>query len=303
MMGVRAAATVVRAGRKQRRTTPGFRLRGNDIVIAAALGALFVPSPAHAEQLPLWEAGLGVGALSFPDYRGADRRQTYVVPVPYIVYRGEFFKADRNGVRGIFFNSDRVDLNISLNASAPVDSSDNPTRAGMPDLKPTIELGPSLDINLWRNAAYGMKLDFRLPARAAFTVESSPKFIGWLVTPRLNLDVRNVGGLQGWNLGLLAGPLYGDRKQHEYFYSVAPQFATPERPAYEAHQGFGGMQFLAAVSKRYPSFWLGGFVRYDTLAGATFEDSPLVKRKNYLAGGFAVSWIFGESSRKVDAID
>ena len=256
----------------------------------------------HAEEKPLWEVGLGAGVLSFPDYRGADRRQTYVFPVPYFVYRGEFFKADRNGVRGIFFNSDRVDLNVSVSASAPVDSSDNPTRAGMPDLKPTVEIGPSLDITLWRSATHGMKLDLRLPMRAGITIESNPQYIGWLFSPRVNLDIADAVG-PGWNLGLLAGPLYGDRKQHRYFYSVAPEFATPDRPAYEARSGYGGMQFITAVSKRFPSFWLGGFVRSDTLQGAVFEDSPLVKRKNYLAGGIAFSWILGESSRKVQATD
>jgi hypothetical protein len=63
------------------------------------------------------------------------------------------------------------------------------------------------------------------------------------------------------------------------------------------------MQFLAAVSKRFPSLWVGGFVRYDTLSGAVFDDSPLVKKKNYVAGGIAVAWVFGESSRKVEAIE
>jgi outer membrane scaffolding protein for murein synthesis (MipA/OmpV family) len=272
--------------------------------LAALAATLAVLAPAaDAAQLPLWEAGLGVGALTFPDYRGADRTQTYVLPIPYFVYRGEFLKADRNGVRGIFFNSDRVDLNVSVNASAPVDSSDNPTRAGMPDLKPTVEAGPSLDITLWRSAAQRMKLDVRLPIRAGFTIESSPRYIGYLFTPRLNLDIGDVAGLAGWNLGLLAGPLYGDRRQHRYFYSVDREFATPERPAYEARGGYGGMQFLAAVSKRFPSFWLGGFVRYDTLAGAVFEDSPLVKKKNYVAGGIAIAWVLGESSRKVEAIE
>jgi outer membrane scaffolding protein for murein synthesis (MipA/OmpV family) len=278
-------------------------MRRARIALPVAVALVCASACALAEQKPLWEAGLGVGVLSFPDYRGADRRQTWVLPVPYFVYRGEFLKADRNGVRGIFFNSDRVDLNVSVNASAPVDSSDNPAREGMPDLKPTLEAGPSLDITLWRSPARAMKLDLRLPVRAAFTIESSPRYIGWLFSPRLNLDVANVGGLAGWNLGLLAGPLYGDRKQHAYFYSVAPQFATPGRPAYDAGSGYGGIQFIAAVSKRFPSFWTGAFVRYDTLSGATFESSPLVKRRNYLAGGLAMSWVFGESSRRVEAIE
>jgi hypothetical protein len=60
------------------------------------------------------------------------------------------------------------------------------------------------------------------------------------------------------------------------------------------------MQFLAAVSKRYPRFWVGGFARYDTLRGAAFEESPLVTSKRYVAAGVAISWILGESSERVN---
>jgi len=60
------------------------------------------------------------------------------------------------------------------------------------------------------------------------------------------------------------------------------------------------MQFLAALSKRFPKFWVGGFVRYDTLKNAVFEQSPLVTSKSYFAGGFAVSWIFSESKQRVE---
>lgn len=270
------------------------------LVVALMVGA---SSCACAEEKPLWEAGLGIGAVSFPDYRGSDRTQTYVLPVPFFVYRGEFLKADRNGVRGRFFDSDRVELNVTLGASAPVDSKDNPTRLGMPNLKPTVEMGPSLDITLWRASDRRAKLDFRLPLVTGVTIESSPRSTGLQFSPRLNLDLQDPAGLTGWNLGLVAGPLFGDRRQHQYFYSVAQQYATPDRPAYEAHSGYAGAQFLAAVSKRFPSFWVGGFVRYDTLSGAVFGDSPLVKRSNYLAGGIAAAWIFGESSRLVEVTD
>ncbi|MDP2238783.1 MAG: MipA/OmpV family protein [Burkholderiales bacterium] len=269
----------------------------SSVVCIAALGASF---SGHAEQKPLWEAGLGVGAVTFPDYRGSDRTQTYVLPVPYFVYRGEFLKADRNGVRGRFFDSDRVELNVTMNASAPVDSRDNATRQGMSDLKPTVEIGPSLDLTLWRSGDKRTKLDLRLPLVTGVTVEGSPQSTGWQFSPRVNLDLQDPGGMGGWNLGLVAGPLFGDRKKHQYFYSVAQQYATPERPAYEARRGYAGTQFLAALSKRFPSYWVGGFLRYDTLSGAVFGDSPLVRRSNYLAGGIAIAWIIGESSRMVD---
>ena len=84
---------------------------------------------------------------------------------------------------------------------------------------------------------------------------------------------------------------------------MAQQYATPDRPAYEARRGYAGVQFLAAVSKRFPAYWVGGFLRYDTLSGAVFGDSPLVTRSNYLAGGVAIAWIIGDSSRLVEVTD
>lgn len=269
----------------------------------AGLLAVLIMATAHgvrAESLPLWEAGAGLSVLTLPDYRGADEGRSYVLPVPYLVYRGEFLKADRRGVRGELFESDRVELDLSAGASPPVDSTRNQARRGMSDLRPSVELGPSMEIALWRNARDTTRLDLRLPARAGVTLESSPRFVGWNFSPRLNLDIDSVGG-SGWNLGVLAGPIYADRRAHAYFYSVQPEFALADRPAYEARGGYGGMQTLVAVSRRFPRAWVGGFARWDSLSGAVFADSPLVRRQHYFAAGLAVSWIFGESAQRVEA--
>ena len=50
------------------------------------------------KQPPVWDFGLGIGAVSFADYRGADTTHVYVLPVPYLYYRGNFLKADRNSL-------------------------------------------------------------------------------------------------------------------------------------------------------------------------------------------------------------
>lgn len=263
--------------------------------------ACLAAGPAGAAEKPLWELGAGLTALRFPDYRGSDRANDYVLPFPYFVYRGEFLKADKNGIRGTLFDSDRLELNISIGASLPVKSDDNPARSGMPNLKPTLEVGPSLDVNLWRTADRHYKLDLRLPVRTAFTAEGGMQDIGWVFSPRLNLDVRDAMGMTGWNLGLLAGPMYGSRRNHDYFYSVAPQYVTADRPAYEARGGYAGSQFLVSVSKRYDRYWVGAFARWDTLKGAVFADSPLVKRDSYFAAGVGVAWILGQSSKMVEA--
>lgn len=267
----------------------------------AALVLSTLPVWASAEQKPLWEFGLGVGAVSFPAYPGSDEQRQYVVPVPYVVYRGEIIKADRNGVKARLFDTDRVDSYFSLSASPPVSSSSNGARSGMPDLKPMVEFGPALDVHLWQSAAQRMRLDFRVPLRTAYTVQTRPHRVGWVVAPVLNLDMASVGGLPGWNLGLQAGPVFADRQYNQTFYGVDAAYATADRPAYAARGGYSGSQFTVGVSKRFPGLWFGAFARYDNLNGAVFADSPLMRRNQDLSFGFGIAWILGQSSRMVDS--
>ena len=272
------------------------------LLICSVVFALLAPA-ARADEKPLWEFGLGAGAIAFPDYRGSDEARVYPVPVPYFVYRGPFLKADRDGLRGKLFNREYVELDLSVSATIPVSSEDNAARRGMPDLKPTLELGPSLEVHLWRSADRDTKLDLVMPLRVPITLESSPHSLQWMFAPRLNIDFENVGGHAGWNFGAGVGPVFAADKFHEYFYSVPAQFATPQRPEYRADGGYSGMHVLAAVSKRFPKYWFGAFLRYDWLGGAEFADSPLMRRDNYLAGGFGFAWMIGESKRRVPTDD
>ena len=254
-------------------------------------------------QLPLWEFGLGVGALALNDYRGADTAHAYPIPIPYVVYRGEFLRADRDGVRGVFFNRDLIEINVSVNATTPVESHNTSAREGMPDLKPTVEIGPSIDWHIWRSDERRVRLDLRMPLRMAMTIEDSSRAIGWFFAPRLTLDFIDIGARPGWNIGLLAGPLFASQRYNQYFYTVAPEYARSDRPAYQAPGGFAGTQLLTSLSKRFPRYWVGAFVRYDTLSGASFADSPLVRSNSYWAAGIGIAWMIGKSSRMVDVPD
>lgn len=270
----------------------------------AVLGLAAMASGVQAAgDQPLWELGAGLAAFSFPSYRGSDQTHNFLLPVPHFTYHGDFFKADRQGIRGSFFDSDRVDLTVSLALSPPVSSDNITARTGMPDLKGTFEIGPQMDVTLWRSENRARFVKLLLPLRTAITVEGSPKSIGWVFHPKLNMDITDIPGMAGWNLGMLAGPLFGDKRQHAYYYTVAPQYATADRPAYEAGSGYAGTQYLVALSKRFPKYWVGGFVRYDNLSGATFENSPLVRQKDYFAAGIAFTWVFGESSTRVKVDD
>ena len=279
-----------------------FRAVAHCVVGLAAAGALV--GEVRAEQVPLWEAGAGAGLLSLPDYRGSDESRIYALPFPYFIYRGAFFKADREGVRAEFLDSDRIKLEMAVNASQPVRSSNNRARDGMPDLNGSFEVGPSVSINLLRSDDRRQRLDLRLPVSTGVTLGSGFKGIGWQAAPRVNLDIADVAsdwtGARGWNLGLAAGPIFQSRRRNAYFYDVPSDYARPDRPAYRSSGGYAGTQLLAALSKRYARVWVGGFVRVDSLKGASFDDSPLVRRRSAVAAGLGAAYVFGQSGEMVE---
>ena len=262
------------------------------VAVSTTLGTAF------AAELALWELGAGVAGLRMPHYRGSDQSHNWLLPVPYVVYRGEIFKADRDGARAVLFESERLHFDLSLAASAPTRSDGNRARQGMADLRPTIELGPNLNLKL--AGGPGWKLDLRAPLRAALTIESSPQVIGWIATPNLNLDLNRVSG---WNVGLQGGVQFADRRFNGYFYDVPAGNVTASRPAYRSPSGYGGAQLTLAASRRDADRWLGVFARLDNLSGARFEDSPLVLRRSHLSIGIAVSWVFSRSSTLVSVGD
>jgi hypothetical protein len=145
-----------------------------------------------------------------------------------------------------------------------------------------------------------LKLDLQVPVRAAFTIAGSPQSIGWIGDPRLILKIKDTFGLPGWKTDLSSGPMFIDKKYSDYYYSVAPQYATAVRPAYTAPGGYSGTQFDVTVTKRFSNIWFVAHVHYDTLRGAVFQDSPLVQRNYDWSAGFGVAWILGKSTRLVE---
>ena len=269
----------------------------------AALLALGVAASAYADELPLWEAGLGAYALSLPDYRGSDQSRGYLYPLPYLRYRGKLLRMDdRHGLASLLLvEQRRLEFDVSLNASQPAPSGQSDARHGMPDLQPTLEIGPVLRIDLWRNAADTDELSLQLPVRAAFAFDSlRPHDIGVVFNPVVDWFMRDAGPGGGWRLGLQAGPLFNDRRYNAYYYQVDPQFAAPGRPAYTASGGYGGTQFTASLNKRFRSVWVSAFVRVYDLRGAVFDDSPLVKRNYSVSAGFGIAWVLGESKTRVN---
>lgn len=272
-------------------------MRTKTLILALAL---LVPCTALAGSRPRWELGLGAVGLRLPDYRGSAESRNYLYPLPYFVYRGDVLRVDREGARARFLEFGRARVDFSVHATPPVDSERNRARRGMPNLDPTLEIGPMLSVALARDARRDYRLDLRLPVRAVIATDlSHAHAAGFVFYPHLNLDRR----VAGWNLGLQGGPLFATARNHRYFYGVERAFATPERPAFAARGGYSGFAALAALSRRIDQLLVAGFVRYDALNGAAFASSPLLKRDHSVMAGVAVGWIFVESEARVDVTE
>ena len=267
--------------------------------IVLLLGASVLP--AHAELRPEWEFGLGATGFTFPDYRGSDEDRGYLLPFPYFIYHGDVLRVDRQGARGVLFETDRIELDVSFSGTPPVDSSKNRAREGMPDLDPTFEVGPRLNVILARSADRSKALSFRLPVRAVIATDLSyADGQGVTAYPNLTYDSRPHFFDGRWRLGLQAGLLYASSDYHRYFYGVDERFATPQRPTYEAKGGYSGAALAASLTRRFQKVWVGAFARYESLKGVAFESSPLMRRDYAFTAGIAVAYVFAESENKVE---
>lgn len=255
--------------------------------------SLIASTQALAESDPPSEYGLGIAAISYPSYRGSDQNNTIFLPAPYLEYNGKFLKADREGIRGRLFDSPRLELSVSVSGSPPTKSDGITRRKGMPDLKPSFEFGPVLSVLLTPVEDKSLTLKLRLPVRQAITLERRPQNAGLVFSPNLNLDIANPFGLSRSNFGVIVGPIFSTKRQHDYFYTVDQAYATVDRPAFESRSGYAGSQFLVSLSHRAGDIWAGAYVRYDSLKGAVFADSPLVATRHYITAGVAVSYVFG----------
>jgi outer membrane scaffolding protein for murein synthesis (MipA/OmpV family) len=261
---------------------------------------LILSSTVRAQEEPLWEAGVGMAMMTLPDYRGADEGKTYAFPVPYISYNGQNFRIDRRGAHGDIAQRGNVWLDVSVNLGPPADSEENDARRGMPDLDPIIEIGPSLRMLWLANERQDRTLTLYLPLRAVIATDfSHADTIGWIFAPHLTYDHLKFGPGGGWNFSASLGPLYASEDFHDYYYEVRPEFATATRPTYNAEGGYSGARTTFTLSKRFKDYWVGSFVRYDSLRGAAFEDSPLVRTNHSFMAGIAVSWIFARSAERV----
>lgn len=251
--------------------------------------------------LPRWEVGVFGGGTRMPHYRGSDEYRTYAFPMPYVIYRGDRLRVDRDGFRGLFYKSQLLETDISLSGNPPVGDG-NDARRGMPDLDPLLELGPAARGFLYRGRRLSsLYLEGTVRGVVAVDVDDGePRDVGWravldLVAPRFV-----PGSGSPWTFGSRLGVEFTDRRYNAYFYDVSEEQALPDREAYESEAGYGGTHLSAYVMRKVrPDLSILVYGRWDNLEGAVYEDSPLVRTHNNLIAGAAVIWKLAESRTRV----
>lgn len=258
------------------------------------------PSPGGAPRaLPRWEWGLGVAAAWVRDYPGSEHSSTYGLPYPWFTWRSDRVLLGQEGGRGVLWRRPSLAVDAVLSANPPSSTGDNPERAGMPDLHALVEPGLRLRWQAWSSADGRWRLNVRLPWRGALAIyDGGLHGIGSRIEPGLSLDHR-LGG--GWSWGMSAAATFAERAYHDYFYGVAPDYATATRPAYEADGGYGGTQLGWRLSRRSGVDSVSLFVRMEWLEGASFADSPLVSTPVGWTVGLNLSRRFGASTHLVNA--
>ena len=168
----------------------------------------------------------------------------------------------------------------------------------MPDLDWIGEIGPAIEYRLSPAESIGT-LTAKLEARAVFTsdFEDSFEYIGINVNPSLEYTESEIFNDRG-ELFLSIGADFGFNGANDYFYEVEPQFATARRAAFDAKNGYVGVD--ATVGARYrisesvTAFGFGGVGVYQ---GAANADSPLFREFMTFTAGFGLTWSFLRSDR------
>jgi len=268
------------------------------LIVLVLTGTTLLAQPVVAQTSspadPLWELGGAAFGFTQQAWPGASDSVNRSIAVPYVLYRGPLLRIDREmfGLRAI--KTSDFELDVGFSGSIGSRSNDTLSRQGMPDLGTLIELGPRGRWNLG-NAPGGGQWRLEIPLRGVFDVTDGFGSKGFVLEPRIQWNYQQ---LAVWRLSAYAGALLGDRQLAGTFYDVADVYATQSRPAFEAKAGLIAWRLGLTGSYRLTQDWrIFGFVRLDSVAGATNSDSPLVSQNTGYLGGVGLQWTWMRSER------
>jgi len=250
-------------------------------------------------KLPLWELGLAGIGLTQPAYPGSENRSNLALALPYMIYRGKYFRTDRGTVGIRTVKTPRYEVDVGLAGSLGSHSSDIEARRGMADLGTMIEFGPRLKINLRPLSKDQNYSRLQLPLRGVFDVSHEFRFKGIAFEPRW---VTETDLTDRWQINSTLGAVFGNGELTDTFYGVAPSEVTPTRSSYSSRPGLIALRAGLSVSHKLTvdaRIFLS--VRMDSLTGAANNESPLIRQNSGWAAAAGFAWGLAYSER--DAVD
>ena len=239
---------------------------------------------------PTWEAGILVAAFHSSLYPASAQTQGKVLPVPFVIYRGERLRVGEGGViKAMAIDKPRFKVDLSLGAAFNANSDDSSAREGMPDLDFIFEVGPQVSFLL--DDSEQSETWFNLQFRKVFSTDFSKiDDRGYIFQPEIAYQGK---GLLSENdrFKLTFSPLFATKKTHQYFYQVDNEFITNERSAYHAGGGYLGSEITLVnrfVVRQDVSVFISTKLGFYT--GASNEDSPLFKKDFNYDVGVGLKW-------------
>ncbi len=255
-----------------------------------------------AERPALWEFRLAAFGRYAPVYPGSAESDLTILPIPIPLYRGSFLNFGENldqVARGEIIETRRVRLGVDLDFTFGEDSDEIAVRQAMPDLDFMLEIGPELEIKLDNRTPTQGELLLALQLRAGISFDGvDPTSRGLLFSPELEYRRDQVFG--GDNLlSLRFKPSWASEDFMDYYYEVEPQFATPERPAFDSTSGYVGSRLTAALTRQINERLVFGIsASYWLNSGAENELSPLHLDDSGASIQAAFIWKLWESERR-----
>lgn len=257
----------------------------------------------YAPDEPLLELRIGASSLYGPDYPGAEDTSLQGVAAPLVIYRGDRIRFGEYGVaRAIAAESRKFELDLSLDAAYAANSDDDGAREGMPDLDYLFQIGPQ---GVFRLSDTGWTPEGRkewrvhIPVRAVASSDfKSIDHVGYIFEPQLTYQRKYGGELRSsWSVTLFS--TFADEGLADYWYEVPAQYATPDRPEYDAGSGYVSTGVRASWTRELNDrFQI--FLTYQgrSFSGSSFEDSPLLREDFTHALSVSFVWKAWQSRRR-----
>ncbi len=250
----------------------------------------------NKKAMPVWELGVGVGYANFAYYPGSSKQRSLILPVPLFVYRGKYLRADEEGgLRGLFLDSNKFEINISSGVNLPFNEDDTPVRKGMNEKEFFFEIGPGFIYHfIAKDKREKCSLSFSLNTRFALSSDfKDTRGRGFVFNPQLYSWAKLS---QKVTLRNSIGVTFSTNKHQAFFYDVQSEFVNSQRSFYKSKTGIFGVNAssfaIIGLTRGWSVFTGLSYANYSNSANRL---SPLHEKNHTLAFVAGVSFWFAKS--------